>query len=47
MIGLAGKLAAWFKAEGHSPMLAACDLQRPNAVNQLQVNGERVGGGDV
>ena len=40
---LAGKLAAWFKAEGHSPMLAACDLQRPNAVNQLQIVGERAG----
>ncbi|PZP19945.1 MAG: signal recognition particle protein, partial [Cutibacterium granulosum] len=40
---LAGKLAAWFKAEGHSPMLAACDLQRPNAVTQLQVVGERAG----
>ena len=40
---LAGKLAAWFKAEGYSPMLAACDLQRPNAVTQLQVVGERAG----
>ncbi|MDU6339261.1 MAG: signal recognition particle receptor subunit alpha, partial [Cutibacterium granulosum] len=40
---LAGKLAAWFKAGGHSPMLAACDLQRPNAVTQLQVVGERAG----
>ena len=38
---LAGKLARWFKEEGHSPLLAACDLQRPNAVTQLQVVGER------
>ncbi len=40
---LAGKLARWLKEEGHSPMLAACDLQRPNAVTQLQVVGERAG----
>ncbi|RLV51179.1 signal recognition particle protein [Nocardioides mangrovicus] len=40
---LAAKLALWLKGEGHSPMLVAADLQRPNAVNQLQVNGERAG----
>ena len=40
---LAGKLAKHLKAEGHTPMLVACDLQRPNAVKQLQVNGERAG----
>ena len=40
---LAAKLALWLKDQGKTPMLAACDLQRPNAVNQLQVNGERVG----
>ena len=40
---LAAKLALWLKGQGRTPMLAACDLQRPNAVNQLQVNGERVG----
>lgn len=38
---LAGKLARWFAKQGHTPMLAACDLQRPNAVTQLQVVGER------
>ncbi|MFT4186726.1 MAG: signal recognition particle protein [Micrococcaceae bacterium] len=38
---LAGKLAHWFKSQGHTPMLVACDLQRPNAVTQLQVVGER------
>ncbi|CAM3299038.1 signal recognition particle protein [Nocardioides dubius] len=40
---LAAKLALWLKEQGKTPMLVACDLQRPNAVNQLQVNGERVG----
>ncbi|WP_018682046.1 signal recognition particle protein [Actinokineospora enzanensis] len=40
---LAGKLARWLKAQGHAPMLVACDLQRPNAVTQLQVVGERAG----
>jgi signal recognition particle subunit SRP54 len=40
---LAGKLARWLKAQGHQPMLVAADLQRPNAVNQLQVLGERAG----
>ena len=40
---LAAKLALWLKEQGKSPMLVAADLQRPNAVNQLQVNGERVG----
>ena len=40
---LAAKLALWLKDQGHSPMLVACDLQRPNAVNQLQVNGARAG----
>ncbi|GAA1963071.1 signal recognition particle protein [Nocardioides panacihumi] len=40
---LAAKLALWLKEQGKSPLLVACDLQRPNAVNQLQVNGGRVG----
>ncbi len=40
---LAGKLALWLKSEGHSPLLVAADLQRPNAVKQLQVVGERAG----
>ena len=40
---LAGKLALWLKAQGNTPMLVACDLQRPNAVQQLQVLGERAG----
>jgi signal recognition particle subunit SRP54 len=40
---LAGKLAKWLKDQGQTPILVAADLQRPNAVNQLQVVGERVG----
>ncbi|MBO0802001.1 MAG: signal recognition particle protein [Nocardiopsaceae bacterium] len=40
---LAGKLAVWLKEQGNTPMLVACDLQRPNAVEQLQVLGERAG----
>ena len=40
---LAGKLARWLKAQGHAPLLVACDLQRPNAVTQLQIVGERAG----
>jgi signal recognition particle subunit SRP54 len=40
---LAGKLARWLKAQGHQPLLVAADLQRPNAVNQLQVLGDRAG----
>ena len=40
---LAAKLALWLKEQGNSPLLVAADLQRPNAVGQLQVNGERAG----
>jgi signal recognition particle subunit SRP54 len=40
---LAGKLARHLKNQGHTPLLVACDLQRPNAVNQLQIVGERAG----
>jgi signal recognition particle subunit SRP54 len=40
---LAAKLALWLKGQGSSPLLVAADLQRPNAVTQLQVNGERAG----
>lgn len=40
---LAGKLGYWLKDLGHTPMLVAADLQRPNAVTQLQVVGERAG----
>ncbi|MEY2663801.1 MAG: hypothetical protein RIR35_609 [Actinomycetota bacterium] len=34
---LAGKLAAFLKADGNTPLLVAADLQRPNAVTQLTV----------
>ncbi len=40
---LAGKLGRWLKDQGHSPMLVACDLQRPNAVQQLEVVGQQAG----
>jgi len=40
---LAGKLALHLKGQGHTPLLVAADLQRPNAVTQLQVVGERAG----
>jgi signal recognition particle subunit SRP54 len=40
---LAGKLGHWLKSQGHAPVLVAADLQRPNAVTQLQVVGERAG----
>jgi signal recognition particle subunit SRP54 len=40
---LAGKLARHLRNQGHQPLLVACDLQRPNAVNQLQVLGTRAG----
>ncbi|NEN06699.1 signal recognition particle protein [Diaminobutyricibacter tongyongensis] len=40
---LAGKLAKWLAKDGHTPVLVAADLQRPNAVTQLQVVGEQAG----
>ena len=40
---LAGKLARHLKGLGHQPLLVAADLQRPNAVTQLQVLGTRAG----
>lgn len=39
---LAGKLAKYLKEQGNTPLLVASDLQRPNAVTQLQVVGEQV-----
>ncbi len=39
----AAKLAKYFKKEGHRPLLAACDIYRPAAINQLQVVGEKAG----
>jgi signal recognition particle subunit SRP54 len=51
MVGLQGagktttvaKLARRLGREGRTPMLAACDLQRPAAIEQLQTLGEQVG----
>jgi signal recognition particle subunit SRP54 len=40
---LAAKLARWLKAQGNTPLLVAADLQRPNAVQQLQVLASRPG----
>ncbi len=40
---LAGKLAKFFADQGNTPILVASDLQRPNAVTQLQVVGESIG----
>jgi signal recognition particle subunit SRP54 len=40
---LAGKLANWLRGQGHTPLLVACDLQRPGAVAQLKIVGERAG----
>ncbi|WP_419998227.1 signal recognition particle protein [Streptomyces boninensis] len=40
---LAGKLGLWLQKQGHTPILVAADLQRPNAVNQLSVVAERAG----
>ncbi len=50
MVGLQGtgkttttaKLAAYLKKEGKHPMLAACDVQRPAAIDQLEVVGSQV-----
>ncbi len=37
------KLAKLLKAQGHRPMLAACDIYRPAAIEQLKVVGNAVG----
>ncbi|MDR1765639.1 MAG: signal recognition particle protein [Lachnospiraceae bacterium] len=51
MVGLQGagktttaaKLAGKLKSKGRSPLLAACDVYRPAAIKQLEVNGEKAG----
>lgn len=40
---LAGKLALHLRSLGHTPLLVAADLQRPNAVDQLRIIGEQAG----
>jgi len=39
---LAGKLARFLKEDGNTPLLVAADLQRPNAVTQLQVLAQSI-----
>ncbi|MFZ9504437.1 MAG: signal recognition particle protein [Cyclobacteriaceae bacterium] len=38
-----GKLASYLKRQGRSVMLAACDIYRPAAIDQLKVLGQQVG----
>lgn len=38
----AGKLANYLKKEGKKPMLAACDVHRPAAIDQLEIVGKQV-----
>ena len=40
---LAGKLSKWLVDQGHTPVLVACDLQRPGAVKQLGIVAESAG----
>lgn len=51
MVGLQGagktttaaKLGGKFKEQGKRPLLVACDIYRPAAIDQLKVNGEKLG----
>ena len=51
MVGLQGagkttttaKIAGKLKSKGRKPLLAACDVYRPAAIQQLQINGEKQG----
>ena len=51
MVGLQGsgktthsaKLAGMYKKQGKNPLLVACDVYRPAAIDQLKVVGERIG----
>jgi signal recognition particle subunit SRP54 len=38
-----GKLASHLKSKGRNPLLVACDVYRPAAINQIKVLGEQVG----
>ena len=40
----AAKIAGKLKAKGRQPLLVACDVYRPAAVDQLKINGEKQGG---
>ncbi len=37
------KIAGKLKSKGRKPLLAACDVYRPAAIKQLQINGEKQG----
>lgn len=37
------KIAGKLKSKGRKPLLAACDIYRPAAIQQLQINGEKQG----
>ncbi|MBO4399684.1 MAG: signal recognition particle protein, partial [Lachnospiraceae bacterium] len=39
----AAKLAGKFKSQGKKPLLVACDIYRPAAIDQLKVNAEKQG----
>ncbi len=39
----AAKLAAKMKSKGRNPLLVACDIYRPAAIEQLKINGEKLG----
>ena len=39
----AGKLALYLKKNGKKPMLAACDVYRPAAIDQLEILGGKIG----
>lgn len=40
---MAAKLAGKFKSKGRRPLLVACDIYRPAAIDQLKVNAGKVG----
>ena len=40
---MCAKLAGKFKSQGRRPLLVACDIYRPAAIDQLTVNGNKVG----
>ena len=39
----AAKLGKWFAKEGHRPLLVACDIYRPAAIQQLEIVGKQAG----
>lgn len=39
----AAKLGRYYKAQGRRPLLVACDIYRPAAIDQLRIVGEQAG----